>query len=558
MGARKNLRTFKQPDVEEKGRKCSVCGERDVIFFNESENKDKFTRFNKFVIDLTDKNLPKYLTDGEGLCTICFLKRTFEIYLEEVFKKEDNKSVFDNLSFPSTAEVACANWKEKVLDIAKYEFAEYTQKLKEILGERFKQHLTNPVPKLKNKFENLDNLDAQFFHEENISSRYFEKELGIKVEEKTINELKNLLKDICKKAGKPNSYYAIIHLDGDNMGKWLSGELLPKIEHSYNSQIWKKPEDIKINGNTKSFAEKLEELLPKNGGARKLLTPAIHASISTALRNYTLEFVRKIVEEEHLGKLVYAGGDDVLAFVNLKDLFDVMRKLRWAFSGHIKIQNGNVEENFDNNTGFVEKDGRLILTMGANATASMGVVIAHYKTPLQIVIKKVFEMENEAKNFNRGKETKNFNREKETKNIDKDAFAICFMRRSGEERVFKAKWKHESRDTIEILKKLVEYFDDEKEYFIAKSFISKLNSEFIHLKGQGGNFVGNADIFKIQLNRLLRRSFNRKNMMKEEHEKRILNEISDVMEDLFWDTGGNIDNFLNACIIASFLKRVEV
>ena len=49
--------------------------------------------------------------------------------------------------------------------------------------------------------------------------------------------------------------------------------------------------------------------------------------------------MRTIVEEEHLGKIVYAGGDDVLA-VNLKDLFEVMRKLRAAFSGHIKIENG--------------------------------------------------------------------------------------------------------------------------------------------------------------------------------------------------------------------------
>ncbi|MEM1679574.1 MAG: type III-B CRISPR-associated protein Cas10/Cmr2 [Ignisphaera sp.] len=40
MGARKNLREFKQ--MEEKGRKCSVCGERDVIFFRETTNKIKF------------------------------------------------------------------------------------------------------------------------------------------------------------------------------------------------------------------------------------------------------------------------------------------------------------------------------------------------------------------------------------------------------------------------------------------------------------------------------------------------------------------------------------
>lgn len=74
------------------------------------------------------------------------------------------------------------------------------------------------------------------------------------------------------------------------------------------------------------FKKDLQKYTPN-----KILTPAIHSAISTALRNYAIEFVRKIVEEEHLGKLIYAGGDDVLAFVNLKDLFDVMEKLRWAF-----------------------------------------------------------------------------------------------------------------------------------------------------------------------------------------------------------------------------------
>ncbi len=35
--------------------------------------------------------------------------------------------------------------------------------------------------------------------------------------------------------------------------------------------------------------------------------------------------------------------------------------------------------------------------MGKNATASMGIVIAHYKEPLKIVIDKVFKMEKIAK-----------------------------------------------------------------------------------------------------------------------------------------------------------------
>jgi CRISPR-associated protein Cmr2 len=42
----------------------------------------------------------------------------------------------------------------------------------------------------------------------------------------------------------------------------------------------------------------------------------------------------------NIWKIVYAGGDDVLAFINLKILFEVIRKLRAAFSGHIKVEDG--------------------------------------------------------------------------------------------------------------------------------------------------------------------------------------------------------------------------
>lgn len=277
------------------------------------------------------------------------------------------------------------------------------------------------------------------------------------------------------------------------MGKWLSGELLPQIEDAYNSEVSKRIRNMEavIKENDKeertTFMEGLKKYI-----SRKLLTPAIHASISTALRNYAIEFVRKIVEEEHLGKLVYAGGDDVLAFVNLKDLFDVMQKLRWAFSGQIKVENWEIKVDLGNQTGFVEKDGKYILTMGPEATVSMGVVIAHYKTPLQIVIQKVFEMEKKAK--------------KEGKN----RFAICLMKRSGEERIALAEWKYDDKeDTIKALKEIAKSFDEEnKEGYIAKGFIQKFATEFAHLKDKEGCFIGTEDIVNNEILRLLDRSYN--------------------------------------------------
>ncbi|MCS7214485.1 MAG: type III-B CRISPR-associated protein Cas10/Cmr2, partial [Candidatus Calescibacterium sp.] len=526
MGSRKNVRIFKQPDVEEKGRKCSVCGERDVVFFKETRNKSKFTRYNNLVnnsvVYLTEKNIPiKFIADGEGLCAICFLKRTFEIYL-----KKEVSNVFKDLTFPSTAEIACADFKEKMLLNAKNEYQEYLGKFKSLLGNQF----VRPSDKIKNDLGNLENLEGTWFYEENLTEKYIRDELGTSIEPSKIKELKDLLKKITDKVGKPNPYYALIYLDGDNMGKWLAGELLPAIEHSYASETWEKelPDD---------FKNEIKNIRPK-----KLLTPAIHASISTALRNYALEFVRKIIEEEHLGKLVYAGGDDVLAFINLKDLLDVIHKLRWAFSGNVKINsNGKIEVDLDNETGFVEKDGRYLLTMGPNASASMGIVIAHYKTPLQIVIRKVFEMEKIAKENEKkiakenekigevsetekmAKENEKigevFEMEKIAKENEKNSFAICLMRRSGEERIAVAKWRYRE-DTINILKEIVRAFDEKNERgYIAKSFIKKINKSLSDLKNNG-TFVAAEKIFSSELSRLLDRSFNQPKGKKVEKEKR--------------------------------------
>ncbi len=549
MGARKNLREFVQ--MEEKGRKCSVCGERDVIFFRETANKNKFLRFNPYAIDLTDnpKVLLKYIADGEGLCAVCFIKRTFEIYLEE--PEKGISQVFKDLTFPSTAEVALADFKERALNNANKEFFDFQEKFKEISQSKFPK--VKPVPKLVSLFGDKENLEGAWFFEENLTKKRLKEDLEIEgVSEEEIKELREALTAIMNKVGKPNPYYALLYLDGDNMGKWLSGELLPQIEDAYNSEVSKRIRNMEavIKENDKeektTFMEGLKKYI-----SRKLLTPAIHASISTALRNYAIEFVRKIVEEEHLGKLVYAGGDDVLALVNLKDLFDVMQKLRWAFSGQIKFENGEIKVDLSNKTGFVEKDGRYLLTMGPEATASMGVAIAHYKTPLQIVIQKVFDMEKKAK--------------KECRN----RFAICLMKRSGVERIAIAEWKYDDKNTIETLKEIAKSFDEEnKEGYIAKGFIQKFATEFAHLKDKEGCFIGTEDIVNNEILRLLDRSYNfpkeqkiseeDKKKMKKKMKKEFIEKIFNYMSDLFWNIGGSkIDYFINFCTIATFIHKGE-
>jgi len=525
MGARKNLREFEQNP--EAGRKCSVCGERNVLFYRDEENPFFIIRNIEFFyegrkngsfVEIDKEKITyKILDKKEGLCGLCFLKRTFEIYLE---KEVD--SIFEDFSFPSVAEVACADFKEKAKELP--EFKEYENKFFEYIPVRYLN--INSLPKLKLE----ETLEGSWFHEENLTEKKIRDELGVEIDIQKIKELKNILTNkLYEQAGKPKKYYAVLYLDGDNMGKWLSGELLPEIQYAYNSKVWEKlPEN---------FKKDLQRYTPN-----KILTPAIHSTISTALRNYAIEFVKKIVEEEHLGKLIYAGGDDVLAFVNLKDIFDVMEKLRWAFSGHIKLDQEKIEIYTTNNNGFVLKDGVYYLTIGKNATCSMGVVIAHYKEPLKIVIDKVFEMNKKAKESGRNR------------------FAICLSKHSGEERVGVAEWEIEINNkgtelTTKILKDLQDWMnkDRNEKRYISDGFVQKFKMEFVKLKKTSFSEV----IINTELKRLVTRAYNgRPNEDKEEKRKFIENFVKSA-EKLFWRISEDIDNFTNLLEIVGFMNKEE-
>ncbi len=67
----------------------------------------------------------------------------------------------------------------------------------------------------------------------------------------------------------------------------------------------------------------------------RLADPEAHRSFSRALAGFAAE-VRRIVEQEHRGSLVYAGGDDVLAFLPVVDAVPCARALQRRFGEAIE------------------------------------------------------------------------------------------------------------------------------------------------------------------------------------------------------------------------------
>ena len=229
----------------------------------------------------------------------------------------------------------------------------------------------------------------------------------------TEDKARTLNRDIQKLLGsKPEAYYAFILLDGDRMGAWLSGTQ-PDYLLTYGDTWHPK---IRLTA-----AQKFPQLAPYLD-SKRAVSPARHMAISAALNDFALLMARHVVEDLCKGKLIYAGGDDVLAMVSVDDLLRCLTLLRLAYSGVWPEQEGLSDLlNLGNERGMAKLkrghamlDGQLLRLMGEKATASAGAVVAHHQTPLSRVLRELRATEQRAKTQG-----------------GRDAFSINLLKRSG-------------------------------------------------------------------------------------------------------------------------------
>ena len=231
------------------------------------------------------------------------------------------------------------------------------------------------------------------------------------------------------------NYYSLLLMDGDRMGAWVSGtddEYAITYLKSFHTQVREKFKDHAAqNADLKRYGEH-----------KRPLSPGRHLAISGALNDFSLTVVRHVVEEEYLGRLIYAGGDDVFAMLPVADLLPAMQRLRHAYSGHDPAQEGGYGKGKGRLTlqqGFAMLNGRLMRMMGERATASCGAVIAHHQAPLSAVIRELRAAEQRAKNEG-----------------GRNAFSITVIKRSGGALRLTAKWgeKGERSEAAELLQEL--------------------------------------------------------------------------------------------------------
>lgn len=496
--ARKLMRDF-DPVVEE-GAKCTLCGQRAALRTGKLSARDFWKDVSAKLRARRDLGLYVAIKpDGnERLCSICTTKRFVQ---RAYFERRDLRG-----GFPSTSSIAAASFKarvfEKLLDSKLEEdkrkdlIAAMQAHLNalgqldfHLIGETGKRMLPR-LSALRDELpENLQRMATDFIHydgsafyEETFTIDRLEKDYGLEdVDEVLVNATRNALRRlmaVCRelKIATPAKYFAILKFDGDRIRDWLRGETVPVFadtlhpvarkmlkdrnwEDAQGRKQWESLADKRTREGHPITADDLHAGWQKFLKGNRFLSPALHASLSRALANFALKLAPFVIEERYCGRIVYAGGDDLLALLPLDQVLPAARELRAFYSGQAeKNPFGGVDVRLTNTdlAGFVEFDGEMLMTMGTTATASVGICLAHHLSPLDKALEAARHAEKCAKNV--------FGFDVPTERNYRDALSVIFLRRSGEEIRVGARWNYESlpTDTVDLLAGLQRDFAEDR------------------------------------------------------------------------------------------------
>jgi CRISPR-associated protein Cmr2 len=268
-----------------------------------------------------------------------------------------------------------------------------------------------------------------------------EKALGVSPPRfESVQDIANAIdrEDTAAPADEEPTYYAVLRMDGDDLGQWVSGAKTP---HLLKVLAGTEADDKSPKGYFKKHWQPAKAGGLQADAVRRPLTPGFHAALSEALGNFSLYCAGQVVEAFN-GQLLYSGGDDVLAMLPAEKALDCAFALQCAFRGELPAETprrvGEVLEDlfefYPSSPGFIRckhssgKGEHLrpnwpLMLMGPEATASVGIAIGHVRSPMQDTIQAARAAEGEAKDM-RGK----------------GAFCLSILKRSGEAVSFRAKW----------------------------------------------------------------------------------------------------------------------
>lgn len=249
-----------------------------------------------------------------------------------------------------------------------------------------------------------DHLRLKKYHSRLLNAGWLVEDLQIEDEDKKIlkSEIEREI-NLIYPNNNPADWYVLAAGDGDSMSSWLKGEPL----YNYADYVPQKLRDKlrKTAQNATGELRELEQKVQKDFedflAQKKRMGASTHAALSRALLDFSNQLVPYLTEQRYAGRLIYGGGDDVLAYTNLWEWDKWLWDIRQCFKGQ-----PDPSDEFDHSGDYWRWKGenlpgnlssRSLFTMGSNATISFGIVIAHHSVPLAIALEEMWRAEEEAK-----------------------------------------------------------------------------------------------------------------------------------------------------------------
>lgn len=435
LGAAKATRPFDA--LLDEGHRCTLTGEAEWLTDDRSllglNRKDREA---KSVWGKLAKKQKSWVKPGEHLGAIATLKRLWPtLFAERVSKLTGGKV---RRFVVSTHALALSTTLEKLAD-PDHPMTTAQRSALQVLAATGKDYDSVTLPKsLMRTLYKRDHLSpTEQDTLRRLPAMLEDAQDGSAADEHLNSTIARLLGD-----ARPETYYALILMDGDRMGGWLAGN-----EDEYKL-AYRDTWHSKVISEMQMY-ERRDPQLTAYLNTKRPVSPGRHGAISQALNDFSTRLARHVVEECCKGKLLYAGGDDVLALVAVDDLFDCMQLLRLAYSGiaphdsmglgerigALRKGGSKVQRKLLLDRGFGLLNGRLMTLMGHKATASMGAVVAHHSAPLGLVLRELRAAESRAKNTVRDKKFKE-GKDKNPENmedINRDAFCLRVLKRGGGE-----------------------------------------------------------------------------------------------------------------------------
>ncbi|MBX3057905.1 MAG: type III-B CRISPR-associated protein Cas10/Cmr2 [Anaerolineae bacterium] len=384
LAARKGLRDFTA--ATERGERDSITGRRAALSSPAQQpRRDLRQQWQKLGEALHREGINKS-SDYSGLSAALSTQGHEYLSAIDATKRFAQRFFFDphwglRGAFPSTSSIASAVFRQKLLNTpamknACDEFVDNLRKIKGDNGEKIPETLAQDgLPRLYTDFGKhpLLEYDGDLFYPDTYTDKRLKDDYNITFSQDAVVKLSrnvSVLRDTAKKQkiALPPTYYGLLVMDGDRMGQKLAA--------------------------TKTVSEQRR--------------------ISQDLMKFALGQVQLIVEDQYLGRVVYAGGDDLMAFLPLEHVLDAADALNQVFREA---------------TGF---------------EASAGVAIAHHLAPLD----RVLQVAREAEKLAKGRYGRN-------------SIVFSVLKRSGEQLDVGTHWDYKELSILPIVRQVRDYMQDE-------------------------------------------------------------------------------------------------